>query len=156
MTVEHWLLFAATEFVAYLVPGPAVFLIVSQALALGKRNSFWAMVGILLAEVMYFILSAMGLGLLLVTLHTLFLLVKWAGAAYLVWLGVQAIRGRGEVFEITHGQSSSIKARRAIIRGFITNATNPKALLVYVAILPQFINPAAPVAQQFLMCARHG
>ncbi|HPI91836.1 MAG TPA: LysE family translocator [Deltaproteobacteria bacterium] len=151
MTFEHWLLFAAVEFVAYLVPGPAVLLIVSQALAFGARSSFWAMLGLLLAEVMFFVLSSFGLGLLLVGSHNLFLVVKWVGAAYLVWLGVQTLRGRGDTVEAIPGRPSKVNARWATMRGFITNAANPKALLVYVAILPQFINPSQPAAPQFFI-----
>jgi threonine/homoserine/homoserine lactone efflux protein len=151
MTFENWLVFATTEFVAYLVPGPAVMLIVSQALAFGARSSFWGMMGILLAEVMFFVLSSMGLGLLLVSSHNLFLIIKWAGVAYLIWLGLQTLRGRGDIIEAAPGQSPLVNARNVIGRGFITNAANPKTLLVYVAILPQFINPSLPTVPQFLI-----
>ena len=151
MTFEHWLLFATTEFIAYLVPGPAVLLIVSQALAFCVHSSFWGMQGILLAEVMFFVLSSMGPGLLLLSSHNLFLMIKWAGAAYLVWLGIQTIRGRGDAIEVASDHSSSVNACKATVKGFITNAANPKTLLVYVAILPQFINPALPATPQFLI-----
>lgn len=137
------------EFIAYLVPGPAVMLIVSQTLAFGARSSFWGMLGILLAEVMFIILSSMGLGFLLISSHNFFLIIKWAGAAYLIWLGVQTIRGRGDAIVVPPGQSSLVNSRKATVRGFITNAANPKALLVCVAILPQFINPSLPAAPQF-------
>lgn len=123
MTPEHWLLFSATEFMAYLVPGPAVMFIVSQAMACGTRGSLWSMLGILLTEVMYFILSAMGLGIILVNSHILFLVIKWAGAAYLVWIGVQTIRGSGKAFKIAPGRSPSMAhSRQATMRGFITNS----------------------------------
>lgn len=152
MTFEHWLLFAVTEFIAYLVPGPAVMLIVSQAMSCGARSSFWSVLGILLTEIMFFILSSMGLGILLIGSHNLFLVIKWAGAAYLIWLGIQTIRGRGEAFVTTLGGSPAREhARKATIRGFVTNTANPKTLLVYVAILPQFINPSLPAGQQFFI-----
>lgn len=152
MSFEHWLLFAITEFVAYLVPGAAVLLIVSQALASGARGSFWGMTGIMLAEVMFFLLSSMGLVLLLVSSHNVFLVIKWAGAAYLFWLGIQTIRGRGDAVDVAHDRSPSAGAGKATLRGFVTNAANPKTLFVYIiAIIPQFIQPVLPAAPQFLI-----
>lgn len=76
-------------------------------------------------------------------------IIKWIGAAYLIWFGVQTLRGRGDVIEVTPSRLSSVNAQRATVRGFVTNAANLKALLFYVAILPQFINPAMPTASQF-------
>jgi homoserine/homoserine lactone efflux protein len=92
MTWETWLLYAATDAFAYLVPGPAALFIVSQALARGAGRTSWAILGVLSAEAMYFVLSATGLALLLTASYDLFFAIKWLGAAYLVWLGIQAFR----------------------------------------------------------------
>src|SRR5262245_59154099 len=98
MSWNSWLLYALTDALAYLAPGPAVLFIVSRALAQGAGRTAWSIFGILSAEAMYFVLSATGLALLLTASYDLFFAIKWLGAGYLVWLGIQAFRGQGSVF----------------------------------------------------------
>jgi homoserine/homoserine lactone efflux protein len=150
MSWQTWLLYAATDAFAYLVPGPAVLLIVSQALARGARRTAWAILGMLAAEIMYFVLSATGLALLLTASYDLFFAIKWVGAAYLVWLGIQAFRGRASAFAVGP-ETVAVPRLRSALHGFVLNAANPKVLLFYTAILPQFVNPAAPIAAQMIV-----
>jgi homoserine/homoserine lactone efflux protein len=150
MTWETWLLYAATDAFAYLVPGPAALFIVSQALARGAGRTSWAILGVLSAEAMYFILSATGLALLLTASYDLFFAIKWLGAAYLVWLGIQAFRGQGSVFAVGRA-GKPISRLRSALQGFVMNAANPKVLLFYTAIVPQFVNPHAAIVPQMLL-----
>jgi len=152
MTLETWLLFCATELVLSLTPGIAVTLAIGAALSRGARAGMSATLGILAANILYFALSATSLGALLVASPRLFEVVKWAGAAYLVVLGVQAIwtalaQGAAPIEKIAGEPGAS----GAFLRGFVTQAANPKALLFFVAILPQFIAPAGDVALQILV-----
>jgi homoserine/homoserine lactone efflux protein len=84
MSLEAWALFAATELLLCLTPGPAVLLIVGASVTSGQRAAFWSSLGVLVANTNYFVLSALGLTAALLTSHTLFMAIKWAGAAYLI------------------------------------------------------------------------
>src|SRR5262249_11533280 len=95
MTWQKWVMFMVMEIVLCLTPGPAVLFVVAQGLRYGAARSLWANLGILSGNAFYFALSATSLGALLLASHELFTAVKWAGAAYLVWLGVTTFFGRG-------------------------------------------------------------
>ena len=155
MTGDTWLLYATTDDFVYLVPGPAVWFIVSKALARGAGRSAWAIAGVMSAEVMYFILSATGLALLLTASYDLFFAIKWIGAAYLVWLGIQAFRGQASAFAVGPAARPAPPLRSAL-NGFIMNSANPKVLMFYTAIVPQFVNRLAPIAPQMLILGATG
>jgi threonine/homoserine/homoserine lactone efflux protein len=150
MTLESWLLFCATELALSLTPGIAVTLVLGTALASGAAAGVRASLGILAANALYFALSATGVGALLAASPRVFGFVKWAGALYLVVLGGQAIlaaiaaRRAGAL----PSAASASPAGSPFARGFVLQAANPKALLFFIAILPQFIDPSAGVARQ--------
>jgi threonine/homoserine/homoserine lactone efflux protein len=146
-------MFMVMEIVLCLTPGPAVLFVVAQGLRYGAARSLWANLGILSGNAFYFALSATGLGALLLASNELFTAVKWAGAAYLVWLGVTTFLGRGAaVAEAGTGDvAPTVSGPRLLGRGFVLQAANPKALVFFTALLPQFIDPRAPVAMQVLV-----
>lgn len=146
MTLESWLLFTLTETVLCLSPGPAVLLVVAVAISGGVRPSIAANLGILGANGVYFALSATGLGALLYTSHELFMIIKWVGAGYLAYLGLRMIFAK--VSPLAQPAQRGF-VPRGFLQGFVLQAANPKSLLFFVALLPQFINPAAPAAAQF-------
>lgn len=154
MSFDAWLLFCATETVLCFTPGPAVLLVVSQVLTRDARAGLGAASGVLLANAVYLALSAMGVGAILVTSWELFVSIKWLGAAYLIWLGARMLlvrpTGEATAANATDLRSAS-QTRRSVLHGFVTQGANPKALLFFVALLPQFVNPAGSVAQQFLI-----
>src|SRR5438128_9090504 len=100
MTWQIWLFFVATEAVLSITPGPAVLYVLSQAIRQGPGKSVWASWGILSANALYFALSATSLGAVLVASYKLFFLIKWAGAAYLVYLGLASFFGKGSVLAL--------------------------------------------------------
>jgi homoserine/homoserine lactone efflux protein len=153
MTWQKWGVFMVMEIVLCLTPGPAVLFVVAQGLRYGAARSLWANLGILSGNAFYFALSATGLGALLLASNELFTAVKWAGAAYLVWLGVTTFLGRGTaVSEQGAGDvAPSASGPRLLGRGFVLQAANPKALIFFTALLPQFIDPRAPVGWQVLV-----
>jgi len=152
MNGHTWALFMATEITLCLTPGPAVLFVVSQALQYGSRRSLYANLGILSANAFYFLLSAVGLGAVLLASHDLFAMIRYVGAAYLIYLGLATIMGRGLALSTGQGvQDASGTGWRLTGRGFMLQAANPKALLFFTALLPQFIDPRAGVPFQILI-----
>jgi homoserine/homoserine lactone efflux protein len=153
MSWQIWALFALTEAVLSLTPGPAVLLVLSQALTRGPAKSVWSSCGILAANGMYFAISATGLGAVIVASHDLFFAVKWIGAAYLVYLGLSAFFGKGgaSAAVAANGKARPASAWRLLSNGFVLQAANPKALIFFTALLPQFIDPAGSIPLQILI-----
>ncbi len=152
MSFSRWILFAVTEGVLCLTPGPAVLFVVSHGLAGGGAASLWANAGILSGNTLYFVLSALGLGALLAASHNLFTAVQYAGAAYLVYLGIVTIRGAGLALKPAE-EAGARRGTEVIARGFALQAANPKALLFFTALLPQFVDPRQAIASQMLILA---
>lgn len=149
MTLETWLLFCMTETVLCLIPGPAVLYVVSVALGRGVRPGIVASLGILAGNTLYFALSATGVAAVILASSTLFGALKLAGAAYLVWLGVRMLFARrGETDAST---VAAYTAHKVFLRGFLVQTANPKALIFFIALLPQFIDPRGSVAWQIMV-----
>jgi len=146
MSLDAWIAFCVTETALCLSPGPAVLLVVSMALTRGPRPGLAAAAGILAANAGYFALSATGVAALIVASSELFTALKWTGAAYLIWLGLRMLRTRPApaVVAPQHGH-------RAFARGFVVQAANPKALVFFMALVPQFLDPASAVGVQVLI-----
>ena len=153
MSWQVWLLFAVTEVFLCLSPGPAVLFVISHGLSRGGAASLWANAGILTGNSFYFLLSAFGLGAMLLASHDLFTMMKYAGAAYLVFLGVQTFRGSGLASEPTRRLHVEYSGWKTLARGFALQVANPKALVFFVALLPQFINARYPIAPQIAILA---
>jgi len=147
VSLEIWSVFLITETVLCLTPGPAVLLVLSQALARGAAKSVFSSLGILAANGVYFLLSATGLGAVLLASYDVFFTIKWVGAAYLIYLGVSAIVGRAPIVAVDDAPPPASDLR-LFLNGFALQAANPKNLLFFTAILPQFIDPHAPIAVQ--------
>ena len=149
MLLSSLLLFALTEFLLSLSPGPAVFLVLSQAMRLGFKGSVRGVFGIITGELIFFSLSALGLGALLIASQPLFLFIKYVGAAYLVYLGLKMI---WESFKRQALTASETRVKAKPYRqGLLMQLSNPKAILFFTALLPQFIDPTAPANPQFVM-----
>lgn len=146
MSIGNLLFFAATELVLCFVPGPAVLLVVSQAIRRGFRPSLRGAFGILAGNALYFTLSALGLGALLLASKTVFEVIKWLGAAYLVLLGLRMIFARP-----AEPSPETTKPGDGFVEGLVTQLANPKAIVFFTALLPQFIDPHGPVALQFFV-----
>ena len=146
MTWETWSLFVATETLLCLTPGPAVLFVLAHGLGGGAGAALRGTLGILAGNTFYFLLSATSLGAVLVASAEAFFVIRWGGAAYLIWLGLCALRGRGTVLAVRPAASDD--GPRLIARGFAVQAANPKALVFFTALLPQFVDPAGNVVFQ--------
>ncbi|MBV8644442.1 MAG: LysE family translocator [Candidatus Eremiobacteraeota bacterium] len=148
MSLHTWVTFAVVAFAISLFPGPAVIAVVSTALRGGFRRSLAASAGVLVGDTVFVAAAALGLGALLVASHTVFLAVRWLGIAYLAYLGIRALLDRGTAFSLEADDGAD---RRAFRFGLTTQLANPKVVLFFSALLPQFIDPARPVAAQFVL-----
>ena len=148
---QTWLLFVMTEAVLSLTPGPAVLYVLSQGLRQGAGKSVWASGGILSANAVYFALSATSLGAIIVASYKVFFLIKWAGAAYLIYLGLRSFLSKSSLLPLPEASLRPATGSRILRDGFFLQGANPKALLFFTAILPQFIDPRQPVALQILI-----
>lgn len=150
MTWEAWLAFVLIETVLCLTPGPAVLFVASQGLRRGQAAALWASGGVLSANMVYFAVSATGLGAILLASWELFVLIKWLGAAWLIWLGIQALRTRAAAAPAM-AAADPLKGGRVFRGGLLMKLADPKTLLYFGALLPQFIDPAGSVLLQILI-----
>lgn len=140
----------ATALFAYF-PGPALLYTAAQTLVRGRRAGFMAALGIHLGGYLHVVGAALGLSAVLHYVPTLYVALKLAGAAYLIWLGISMWRQQAAGEAAAAPQAKSTK--RALVESIIVEILNPKVALFYLAFLPQFVDPAAafPVALQFLI-----
>ena len=150
MTWTTWWIFVCMETVLCLTPGPAVLFVLSSALKSGARKSIASNLGILAANLVYFALSATGIGALLLS-SKLFLAVKWVGAAYLVVIGLRLLIGHKSVVSEPSEALNDHKSHHLFFDGFTVQISNPKAILFFSALLPQFLNPHAAVVPQIVI-----
>ena len=151
MSLDVWLLFCITELLLCFSPGPAVFYVVSQGMSQGYKSSLAANVGIVTGSSIYFVISATGLGALLLASHNFFLIVKWIGAAYLIWLGFSTIFSKSSNLDV--GKANPKQRHKVFQGGLLIELANPKTLIFFMAILPQFLDLNASLAQQILILA---
>jgi len=147
MDLSTWLAFAVLETILCVTPGPAVLFVVGTALGRGRPAGFVATAGIVTGNTSYFVLSATGLGAILFASYQLFTVVRWAGAAYLIFLGLRAL--------FSHAQRLAVvpvnERRASFVGGTLTQLSNPKALMFFSALLPQFIDPHRDLVRQVVI-----
>ena len=152
MTLTHWWLFLVTGVVLSLTPGPAVLYVLSSALRAGGRKSIASSLGILTGNAIYFALTATSVGALVMASYQLFFWIKWLGAAYLIYMGVKALLSNTGIVPTGRDDlRADIPARTLYTNGILLQLSNPKAIVFFAAILPQFIDPRAGVASQVLI-----
>lgn len=152
MNLETWFAYLTAYLVLSVIPGPSVFMVLGQSLSRGFSAALFCILGDLLGGVVVMTASYIGVGMVLATSSQAFFVLKWAGAAYMAWLGIHQIlasrrMGKVDICGTTakSPRSTSLKA------GFVTGILNPKAILFYVAFLAQFLDSTQPVLPQFLI-----
>ena len=135
--------FFVASLVLIVMPGPSVLFIIGRSLALGRRGGVLSVVGTTLGMLVLVVLVALGLGVIVAQSIVVFTIVKFAGAAYLVYLGIQAIRHRKDAAAAVAQGAAASSTRRLVGEGFVVGVTNPKTIAFFVAVLPQFVDYGA-------------
>ena len=144
--------FAVTAFVVIVIPGPSVLFVVGRALGSGPRVAILSVLGNALGEYAQVIAVAIGVGALAERSVAAFTLLKLAGGAYLIYLGIRTFRERRSLAAALAGDTDPVSDRRSFLQGFTVGATNPKTVIFLAAILPQFVDRTrGSVAMQVLL-----
>ncbi len=149
MPLDLWLTFVAASMVLLVIPGPTILLVLSYALSQGRPVAVASAAGVALGDFIAMSASLAGLGVLVMTSATLFTVLKWFGAAYLIWLGFGMLRSaRG------HGPrhiaiDRAVSARSVFGHTAVVTALNPKGIAFFIAFVPQFLRPDAALLAQF-------
>ena len=144
---HQWIAFLVASLLFIQVPGPSLLFTIGRALTVGRRDALLSVVGNALGVVGQVLLVAVGLGALVAASAGVYTAVKVGGAAYVVWLGIQAVRHRRDAREALLATGPAVppagSARRSVGTGLVVGLTNPKTLVFFVAFLPQFVDQQA-------------
>ncbi len=149
MNLELYLTFVAASSLLILIPGPMVSLILATSLSHGARPALITVAGSSSAILVQLAVTSLGMTSLLLVLSQWFEVLRWAGVAYLFWLGLQHWRRKPHGLEAAEAKPGSAGA--LFLRGFIVNGTNPKTLFFYAAFFPQFVDPVGPLVTQLVV-----
>ncbi|SQF93542.1 lysine exporter protein LysE/YggA [Paucimonas lemoignei] len=153
MSLETWLAFFAACWVISLSPGAGAIASMSSGLRYGFWRGYWNALGLQVALVVQIAIVAAGLGAVLAASDMAFTLIKWFGVGYLVYLGIKQWRALPADLSEDSAIRPIGKPLALIARGFLVNISNPKAMVFILAILPQFIDPQAPLFTQYVIIA---
>lgn len=149
MTIELYVAYVAATLVVLAIPGPTIMLVVSYALTQGRRSAFASVMGVGLGDATAATASLMGLGAILAASAVAFSVLKWVGAAYLIWLGIKMWRSRPA--SLGPHQVADVPAKKIFWHAYVVTALNPKGIIFFMAFLPHFIAPQAPVVPQLTL-----
>ena len=149
MTIEIWIAYVSAVLILMITPGPSQLLMLSNTLGSGFRKSVATIAGDLTANSLQMTVASVGLVSVLYASQYTFTVIKWLGVAYLVYMGIRLIGRTQSEKAIEQEQAKSIKT--LYVQGFITSASNPKAIIFFAALFPQFLNPEELVASQLLI-----
>ncbi|UXV19587.1 LysE family transporter [Pseudomonas fluorescens] len=151
MALDTWLAFFLASWIISLSPGAGAIASMSSGLQYGFLRGYWNAIGLQLGLAMQIAVVAGGLGAILAASSTAFYAIKWFGVAYLVYLAIKQWRA----LPMDMSEDAAIrpigKPMAMMFRGFLVNASNPKALVFMLAVLPQFVNPQAPLLIQYMI-----
>jgi threonine/homoserine/homoserine lactone efflux protein len=148
MSLEHWLAFVAASAILLAIPGPTILLVISYALSHGRKVATATVAGVALGDFTAMTASMLGLGALLATSATLFTVLKWVGAAYLIYLGIKLWRAPvadRAAAAIDDAEAPATRPFRVLLHTYAVTALNPKSIVFFVAFLPQFLDLTKPL-----------
>lgn len=151
MTLSTYLLYIAAIALLVITPGPTMLMCVTNSINHGPRPAITSALGSVTAVQVGMLLSAAGVGAVLTASEAAFTTVKVIGGAYLIWLGIKTFRSTGSMLELD--TKTPAKRGSFYLQGLLVGASNPKAILFFAALFPQFLNPDAPIAPQFALLA---
>lgn len=138
---SYWLLFLSAAFAIDIAPGPDMIYIISKTIAQGRKIGFASSLGVCAGALVHISAAALGLSAILATSALAFSVVKFAGAGYLVYLGIQALLSKGETFDNIADDQSVSTPWETFKQGALIDVLNPKVAIFFMAFLPQFIRP---------------
>lgn len=154
MTLEIWFYYVIAVLVLTASPGPSSLLCMTKGVQFGLKKGVYTALGSLTAITIILSLSFTGLGLIIASSELVFSIIKWAGACYFIYLGIKAFTSKQSSYETSHSSNEgNSKWRSHYLSGFIVGASNPKAIVFFTALFPQFINPADKLFSQYLIFA---
>lgn len=154
MSVELWLIYAGAAILLSLTPGPNSLLSLTHGGLYGARRTTFTALGSICGFTLVIAMSMSGFSALLATSEQLFTVIKWVGAAYLVYLGIRTWRAPAmEIGAIDAAQTTGKSGRSLFTAGLVVAISNPKAILFFAAFLPQFIDPTESLFNQFVVMA---
>lgn len=150
MELSLWFTFFAASWAISLSPGPGAVAAMGAGVNHGFARGYWLTLGLVIGIVTQLAIVGVGLGALMAASETAFTAVKWLGVAYLLWLGVQQWRAPVRTVQgVERERASNVTCRSLVLRGWGLNAVNPKGTAFMLAVVPQFIDPARPLALQY-------
>ncbi|MDC1397076.1 LysE family translocator [Octadecabacter sp.] len=149
MDLSLWMTFVGATLLLLIIPGPTVVLVLTYALTQGRRVAVASAAGVALGDFIAMTASLVGLGALVLASSTLFVALKWVGAAYLVWMGIGMIRSAGSAKAIQIEDAPQLSAGAVFRNAAVVTALNPKEIVFFIAFVPQFIRTDAALAPQF-------
>lgn len=153
MELSTWLAFFAASWAISISPGAGAVAAMSAGLNHGFRRGYITTLGLVLGIWTQIVVVGVGLGAVVATSATAFLVIKWAGVAYLVWLGIQQWRAPAVPLAAKTEEAGQASVRSMVFRAWVINALNPKGTVFLLAVVPQFLNLAQPLAPQYLVIA---
>ncbi len=151
MTIELWVTFVAASTALLLIPGPTVLLVMSYALGQGRRVALATVAGVALGDLIAMSASLAGLGAVVLASAQLFVVLKWVGAIYLIYLGFKLFRSASSATLGDTLAASQIPSKGVFSHAAAVTALNPKSIVFFIAFVPQFITPSSPLATQFVI-----
>jgi len=153
MTVHTYLLFAVSSLLLNLVPGPDMLFMLGRSIAQGRKAGLCAAFGINLGAYVHLIAALTGLSAILLTSATAFLVVKWIGAAYLIFLGIQTLRSKSTLIPVDGTSAKAQSGLHIFWQGFLSDVLNPKVAIFYLALFPQFVGTDVtnPISQLLIL-----
>ena len=151
MTFELWIAFVAASTALLLIPGPTVLLVMSYALGQGRRVALATVAGVALGDLIAMTASLAGLGALVLASAQLFVVLKWLGAIYLIYLGIKLFRSASSARLGDTAAMSGIPSKGVFGHAAAVTALNPKSIVFFIAFVPQFIVPTQPLMPQFVI-----
>ncbi|WP_370230427.1 LysE family translocator [Cognatishimia sp.] len=149
MEFDIWLAFTAASLALLMIPGPTVLLVLSYALSQGRSVALATAAGVALGDFIAMTASLLGLGALVMTSATAFMVLKWAGAAYLLYLGAKLFLSAKDATASELIRTDSQSAKTIFWHATTVTALNPKSIGFFIAFVPQFVSPTLPIAPQF-------
>ena len=151
MSMQIWLAYVVTVLVLMSTPGPSQLLMLSNSASHGFRRSLATAAGDLSANALQMLASGLGLAVIIAASGQALLVIKWFGVGYLIWLGLKMIRQANPKNMIAHSERNFATLKTLWLQGFLTSAANPKAVVFFAALFPQFIQADQAFWPQFLI-----